>query len=129
MSKNSSSSFGLLNDLDCQSTIQSCRDRAIASSTSYMESLKSPHAQEYTPIVSVCERIFANNDSLFRTGRVAQEYCMVEVGLSIWGLVLTLSHVMRKLDFCICENKAADQLCSNCTADQRLCFRYLDSKS
>ena len=25
-------------------------------------------------------------------------------------------------DFCLCENKDADQLCSNCTADQRLCF-------
>ena len=35
-----------------------------------------------------------------------------------------LSRVMRKLDFCLCENKGADQLCSNCTADQRLCFRY-----
>ena len=32
---------------------------------------------------------------------------------------------MRKLDFCLCENKGADQLCSNCTADQHLCFRYL----
>ena len=30
---------------------------------------------------------------------------------------------MRKPDFCLCENKDADQLCSNCTADQRLCFR------
>ena len=29
---------------------------------------------------------------------------------------------MRKLDFCICENKGADKLCSNCTADQRLVF-------
>ena len=38
-----------------------------------------------------------------------------------------LSRVMRKPDFCLCENKGADQLCSNCTADQRLCFRYLDS--
>ena len=35
--------------------------------------------------------------------------------------------VMRKPDFCLCENKDTDQLCSNCTADQRLCFRYLDS--
>ena len=26
---------------------------------------------------------------------------------------------MRKLDFCLCENKAADQLRSNCEADQR----------
>ena len=27
----------------------------------------------------------------------------------------------------ICENKDADQLCGNRTADQRLCFRYMDS--
>ena len=34
---------------------------------------------------------------------------------------------MRKTFFCICENKDADQLRSNCAADQRLCFRYTDS--
>ena len=34
---------------------------------------------------------------------------------------------MRKLDFCLCENKGADQLCSKCIADQHLCFRYSDS--
>ena len=42
---------------------------------------------------------------------------------------------MRKPDFCICENKGADQLCGNrtnqlcgnCTTNQRLCFRYTDS--
>ena len=33
---------------------------------------------------------------------------------------------MRKLAFCICENKAVDQLCGNHTADQRLCFRFID---
>ena len=33
----------------------------------------------------------------------------------------------EKTGICICENKGADQLCSNCTADQRLCFRYIDS--
>ena len=38
-----------------------------------------------------------------------------------------LSLVMRKPDFCICENKDADQLCGNREADQRLCFRYTDS--
>ena len=38
-----------------------------------------------------------------------------------------LSHVMRKPTFCICENKAADQLRGNREADQRLCFRYIDS--
>ena len=28
----------------------------------------------------------------------------------------------------VCKNKGADQLRSNCPADQRLCFRYIDSK-
>ena len=37
------------------------------------------------------------------------------------------SLVMRKPDFCICENKDADQLRGNREADQRLCFRYTDS--
>ena len=32
-----------------------------------------------------------------------------------------------KPDFCICENKDADQLRGNRKADQRLCFRYTDS--
>ena len=34
---------------------------------------------------------------------------------------------MKKTTFCICENKDTDQLCGNRTADQRLCFRYIDS--
>ena len=34
---------------------------------------------------------------------------------------------MRKPTFCICENKEADQLRGNREADQRPCFRYLDS--
>ena len=29
--------------------------------------------------------------------------------------------------FCLCENKDTDQLCSNCKADQRLYFHFLDS--
>ena len=38
------------------------------------------------------------------------------------------SHVMRKPDCFLCENKGADQLRSNWEADQRLCFfRYMDS--
>ena len=35
---------------------------------------------------------------------------------------------MRRPAFCICENKDADQLRGNREADQRLCFRYTDSK-
>ena len=38
-----------------------------------------------------------------------------------------MSLVVRKPAFCICENKDADQLRSNCAADQRLCFRHTDS--
>ena len=35
-----------------------------------------------------------------------------------------MTSVMRKPDFCLCENKDADQQRSNCAADQRLCFRF-----
>ena len=34
---------------------------------------------------------------------------------------------MIKPAFCICKNKDADQLCSNFTAGQRLCFQYINS--
>ena len=38
-----------------------------------------------------------------------------------------MSRIVRKPAFCICENKDADQLRGNREADQRLCFRYIDS--
>ena len=38
-----------------------------------------------------------------------------------------LDGIIRKSAFCICENKDADQLRGNREADQRLCFRYIDS--
>ena len=38
-----------------------------------------------------------------------------------------MSHVVRKPAFCLCKNKDADQLCGDREADQRLCFRYIDS--
>ena len=34
---------------------------------------------------------------------------------------------MRKVAFCICEKKDEDQLRGDLEADQRLCFRYMDS--
>ena len=34
---------------------------------------------------------------------------------------------MRKPTFCICQNKDADQLSGKREADQRICFRYMDS--
>ena len=38
-----------------------------------------------------------------------------------------MTGIVRKLNFCQCENKGADQLRSNCEAVERLCFRYMDS--
>ena len=38
-----------------------------------------------------------------------------------------MSRIVRKPDFCLGENKGADQLRGNREADQRLCFRYSDS--
>ena len=40
---------------------------------------------------------------------------------------LHMNHVMRKPTFCICDNKDADQLRGNRGADQRICFRYIES--
>ena len=41
--------------------------------------------------------------------------------------IIKLSRIVRKPDFCLGENKGADQLRGNREADQRLCFRYSDS--
>ena len=38
-----------------------------------------------------------------------------------------MSRIVRKPDFCLGENKGADQFRGNREADQRLCFRYTDS--
>ena len=38
-----------------------------------------------------------------------------------------MSRDMRKPAFCINKNKIADQLCGNRSADQHLCFHYIDS--
>ena len=40
-------------------------------------------------------------------------------------LSLQTGLVVRKLAFCICKNKDADQLRGKREADQRLCFRYI----
>ena len=55
------------------------------------------------------------------------EIIFVSLMLLLCDIVHDVSRVMRKLTFCICENKDADQLRGNREADQRLCFRYTDS--
>ena len=67
--------------------------------------------------------------------RIKAEVCMskrlrtvsVDKGSEKGAADYHLSLVMRKPAFCICENKDADQLRSNCAPDQRLCFRYTDT--
>ena len=54
-------------------------------------------------------------------------FCDALWGRSSYEQATNLSRIVGKLDFCLCENKGADQLRSNCEADQRLCFRYTDS--
>ena len=39
----------------------------------------------------------------------------------------TLNEPVHKPTICICDRKAVEQPCRNCTADPRLCFRPVDS--
>ena len=51
-------------------------------------------------------------------------YTLNDVGGQFVVISLTLFEPRdEKTEFCQCENKDADQLSSNCTADQRLPFR------
>ena len=52
---------------------------------------------------------------------------LTSVALAVALSVLYISCIARKSDFCICENKGADQLCGDRASDQRLCFHYTDS--
>ena len=52
---------------------------------------------------------------------------MIAVSGANINIYLYMSLIVRKPAFCICENKAADQLRSNREADQRLCFCNMDS--
>ena len=55
------------------------------------------------------------------------------VGLQVLTTLITalplqhMSRIVRKPDFCLGENKGADQLRGYREADLRLCFRYSDS--
>ena len=53
--------------------------------------------------------------------------CQIAPASNHCTLFCHMSRHIRKPTICICENKGADQLCSNCTADQRFCFRNTDS--
>ena len=66
-----------------------------------------------------------NNYTLAMTGMREVEFkTFYMVGILVG---FYMSRIVRKPDFCLCENKGADQLRGNREADQRLCFRYTDS--
>ena len=56
-----------------------------------------------------------------------QDLTELEWNLANLSEQLNMCLVTRKPAFSICENKDADQLRSNCAADPRNCFRYVDS--
>ena len=60
--------------------------------------------------------------TLYRCVKVKCEGCDIH-GYAVFN-IYEMSRVMRKPDFRLCENKDADQLRSNCEADQRLGFRH-----
>ena len=62
------------------------------------------------------------------TSSESDQYSSAQKEISKFPLMY-MSLVVRKTDFCICENKDAEKLCGNREDDQRLCFRYTDSTS
>ena len=52
---------------------------------------------------------------------------MLYISWSVWVQLGLWAVSWVNLLFCICENKGADQMRGNCAADQRPCFRYIDS--
>ena len=56
-----------------------------------------------------------------------REWWMDHMLADLLLMVREVSLCMGKPTICIGENKDADQLRGNREADQRLCFRYLDS--
>ena len=76
-----------------------------------------------------CDRIPDCDENSVRTYTCHLPECVELVWhclLSIFSLSKYMSLCVRKPTICIGENIAADQLFSNCTADQRLCFRSKD---
>ena len=74
------------------------------------------------------DRMFVNVwlEEQGQTAKEVQNVSLFTIGIEFY-LGNHLRRIVRKPDFCLCENKGTDQLRSNCEADQCLCFRYTDS--
>ena len=62
-----------------------------------------------------------------KTVKITNENKINKQHICIKATCINMSRRMGKPTICIGENKGADQLRSNCEADQRLCFHYTDS--
>ena len=104
-----------------------CRsNRLISVSLSLSQSGSLLGFRKYKPLATIygCTAWFVT----YLVGNPQRHFSLVRVLYNkTRSLTLYLSHVMRKPTFCICENKDADQLRGDREADQRLCFRYIDS--
>ena len=74
-----------------------------------------PTKVRYTSFMVVNKMLFSSHTKLF----------MIKMFTPVFQN--KMSRIVRKPDFCLGENKGADQLRGNREADQRLCFRYTDS--
>ena len=52
--------------------------------------------------------------SAYKDEKRGPTYIAVQSPHGMYLLIFDLSRLVRKLYFCLCENKGADQLCSNC---------------
>ena len=88
--------------------------------------------KKYTKVVLVKTKLLFRT-KLKRSGTPERRdqgsyHCVLEQNtLAPNTIRLHLSRCIRKSTTCIGENKGADQLRSNCEADQRLCCHYTDS--
>ena len=81
-----------------------------------------------TFVYVLCSLLSVYNFSSFVFTKTLFETNSFERGtLQEYSFKKDLSRLMGKPTICIGENKDADQLRGNHEADQRLCFRYLDS--
>ena len=76
--------------------------------------------------VHVCIRYFELRECCCFNDWPVYDFINILVQINI-SEATQLSRIVRKPEFRLCENKGADQLRSNCEADQRLCFRHSDS--
>ena len=89
----------------------------------HVSSVYQTHTCMQAPVSTLCISAKKTHNKGSRT-RPIMSTLMPRSGIPVICSRATLS---CDSSYCICENKGADQLRGNLKADQRLCFRYIDS--